>query len=80
MAGKKNMHHRKLSRQTDAKVRIEARQNRSDKEQLKVLDSRLGKNLGAKKERIRLNKNIKQTKKTKTTSEKQTTEKTNANA
>ncbi len=74
------MHHRKLARQTDAKARIEARQSRSDKEQLKTLDSRLGKNIGAKKERTRLNKNIKQVKKTKSKNEKQTTEKTNANA
>ena len=80
MAGKKNMHHRKMSRQADAKTRNEARSVRSDKEQLKVLDLRLGKKTGAKKERARLNKNIQQTKKTKTTSEKQTTEKTNANA
>lgn len=34
------------------------RSNRSDKEQLKILDQRLGKNIGALKERKRLQENI----------------------
>jgi hypothetical protein len=46
-------------RQASAKERDEHRASLSDKEQLAVLDRRLGKGLGAQKERARLHARIK---------------------
>jgi hypothetical protein len=44
----------KEAKTTDAVGRSEAWNNLSPQEQLKVLDSRLGKGVGAKKQRVRL--------------------------
>lgn len=42
----------------DAKVRKETRKKRTSQQQIKVLDNKLGKGVGAKKERTRLLKLI----------------------
>jgi len=49
---------RKDLRREDARLRDSARANRTAVQQQAVLDSRLGKSIGAKKERARLNKII----------------------
>ena len=58
MAGQKNMLHRRKLRKENAETLYKERQQRSNKDQLKLLDQRLGKNVGAKKERARLTKLI----------------------
>ena len=50
------------NRQTEAIARTENRANRSAKEQLALLDQRLGVNVGARKERNRLAKEASKTK------------------
>jgi|TARA_Y100000310_G_C20005236_1_gene500358 hypothetical protein len=45
---------RKMQRQKEAIERQEKRESRTSEEQLKVLDSRFGEELGAKKERYKL--------------------------
>ena len=54
----KNFPRRIEDRQKEALIRQELRQKRNPEAQLKLLDKRLGKNKGAKKERQRLNKLI----------------------
>jgi hypothetical protein len=49
---------RRVQRQEDAKNRAAARSGISDPEQLNHLDAKLGKGIGAKKERARLAKRI----------------------
>ncbi len=61
---RKNQRHRKEGRHKEAQVRLEARQNLSTQDVLDLLDQRLGKGLGALKERKRLNGLIEAAKKT----------------
>lgn len=49
---------RRSDRQKSAEVLSESRRNRSNEEQLAILDVRLGKNKGASKERARLRNNL----------------------
>ena len=57
MATAKNMKHRRRIRHEEALERQAVRDTRSNKEQLQVLDRRLGQDIGAVKERARLSKN-----------------------
>jgi len=54
MAGQKNMHHRRKERQDHAKQLHEERAQRTTAQQIKLLDQRLGRGVGAQKERRRL--------------------------
>lgn len=49
------MRRSKLEKNKEAEERAKERSKRSHKEQLAILDSRLGKGVGATKERLRLN-------------------------
>jgi len=51
---RKNFPRRKEQRQKEAEERQEKRNNRNNKEQLALLDKRLGKDKGAVKERLKL--------------------------
>lgn len=53
-----NQRWRRDERHEDAGKRQEARNSRTAKQQMNLLDSRLGKNVGAKKERAELQKQI----------------------
>ena len=53
---------RRKERQSSAKERKQRREKRSPQEQLALLDRRLGKGVGARKERARLKKLIKEKK------------------
>ena len=59
-------HPQRLRRQESAKRCAEERVKRSDAEQLQHLDALLGKNKGAKKERVRLRRKIAEGQKSKT--------------
>lgn len=54
MATRKNQPHNRERRQKEAQERQEARNKRSVRDQLEVLDAKLGEGQGAKKERARL--------------------------
>lgn len=54
MPTRKNFPGRKKARREQAEEQKEARAQRTNAQQLKLLDQRLGKNKGAKKERARL--------------------------
>ena len=54
MAKAMNMRHRKEARRAAAEEMAEERSKRSSKEQLALLDQRLGKGMGARKERAKL--------------------------
>ncbi len=54
MAGRKNFKGRQEKRNETADLREEAREARTPKQQFAVLDKRLGVNIGAKRERVRL--------------------------
>ena len=54
MSGQANMHNRREARKKSAQELKEKRAERSPKQQLKILDERLGKSVGAKKDRAQL--------------------------
>ncbi len=53
-----NKSRRLEQRREEAELRKQERQTRSDADQLKILDERLGENTGASKERARLERRI----------------------
>lgn len=54
-AAQQKLHYRAIDREASLEDRIKERAHRPDEQQLAVLDSRLGANTGARKERRRLN-------------------------
>ena len=57
-----NKSRRRQQRQEEAELRKQERGTRSDLDQLKILDNRLGKEIGATRERMRLQKRIEESK------------------
>jgi hypothetical protein len=54
MNNKQNGRHARTARQADANLRGSEREARTPKQQLKALDARLGKGIGAQRERAKL--------------------------
>jgi len=61
------MSRRREARQAEAVSRDEARADRSPREQLSLLDSRLGESMGAQRERLRLLREIEESEKKRST-------------